>query len=124
PTGGSQVPATVTRLDVPATGGEAKCAVPSAELLAGADVAFDGVVTGIAGDQVTLEPSHWYAGLPTDTVVVTAPSEQMQQVASGVEFRKGDRYLVSASSGTVSLCGFSAPYSDELAAIYGEAFPT
>ncbi|KQW48654.1 hypothetical protein ASC77_07905 [Nocardioides sp. Root1257] len=121
-TTGGDPAASTTRLDVPATG-DAKCAVPSAELLASADVAFDGTVTGIVGDQVTLEPTHWYAGDPTDTVVVTAPSKQMQDVASGVEFRTGERYLVSASGDQVSLCGFSAPYSDELAAIFAEAFP-
>ena len=98
--------------------------VPNAEFLAGADVAFDGTVTGIVGDQVTLEPTRWYAGDPTDTVVVTAPSEQMQQVASAVTFTTGGRYLVSATKGNVSLCGFSAAYSDDLAAIYAEAFPT
>jgi RNA polymerase sigma factor (sigma-70 family) len=122
PTAGEPA-STTTRLDVPAAGGAAKCAVPSAELLASADVAFDGTVTGIVGDRVTLEPTHWYAGGPTDTVVVTAPSEQMQEVASGVQFRAGGRYLVSASGGQVSLCGFSAPYSDELATIFAKAFP-
>lgn len=121
PNGG--VPPSVTTLDVPAAAGLGKCMVPNAEVLSGADVAFDGTVTSIAGDRVTIEPSHWYAGDPTDEVVVTAPSEQMQQVASGVTFQVGDRYLVSATRGTVSLCGFSAPYSDRLAAVYAEAFP-
>ena len=97
--------------------------VPNAEVLSGADVAFDATVTAVDGDQVTLTPSAWYAGSPTDTVEVTAPSEQMQEVASGVVFRTGERYLVSATDGRVSLCGFSAPYSDELAAVYAEAFP-
>lgn len=120
---GTAAPASVTDLDVAATAGMGKCMVPNAEVLAGADVAFDGTVSGIVGDEVTLEPTRWYAGDPTDKVVVTAPSEQMQQVASAVSFQTGDRYLVSATGGQVTLCGFSAEYSDELAAIYAEAFP-
>ncbi len=113
-----------THLEVSAPAGSAKCMVPNAEVLASADVAFDGTVTGIVGDEVTLEPTHWYAGDPTETVVVTAPSVQMQRVASGVSFETGGRYLVSATDGQVSLCGFSAPYDEGLAAIYAEAFPT
>jgi hypothetical protein len=123
PTAGAPAPS-ATHLEVSAPAGSAKCAVPSAETLATAEVAFDGTVTGIVGEEVTLEPTHWYAGDPTDTVVVTAPSEQMQRVASGVTFEPGGRYLVSATAGQVSLCGFSAPYDEGLAAIYAEAFPT
>ncbi|WP_028644733.1 hypothetical protein [Nocardioides sp. URHA0020] len=113
---------TVTRLEVPPSAGAAKCMVPNAEVLATADTAFDGTVTSIVGDDVTLTPSHWYAGDETDTVVVTAPSEQMQQLVSGVRFQAGERYLVSASNGQVSLCGFSAAYGDDLAKVYAEAF--
>ena len=116
------VPLSVTQLEVPATAGAGKCLVPNAETLADADVAFDGTVTAIDGDQVTLDPSQWYAGESTDSVVVTAPSEQMQQVASAVAFEAGGRYLVSATDGQVSLCGFSAAYDDGLAAIYDQAF--
>src|SRR6478735_8389241 len=64
PTAGDPAPS-ATHLEVSATAGSAKCAVPSAETLAAAEVAFDGTVTGIVGDEVTLEPTHWYAGDPT-----------------------------------------------------------
>jgi len=120
---GGPAAASVTELDVPAGAGAGKCMVPNAEVLADADVAFDGTVTSIVGDVVTLEPTHWYAGGPTDIVEVTAPSEQLQRVASAVIFRTGERYLVSARDGHVTLCGFSAPYDEGLAAVYAEAFP-
>ena len=48
-----------------------------------ADVAFDGTVTAIDGDQVTLKPSQWYAGEPTDAVEVTAPSGRPTDVGCG-----------------------------------------
>lgn len=109
-------------LTVPDGGGAGKCMVPTAETLAQADVAFDGVVTSIEGDDVVLEPTTWYAGGPATAVVLDAPSEQMQQVASAVSFEAGGRYLVSAVGDDVTLCGFSAPYSNELAAVYQQAF--
>src|SRR6478735_8459245 len=122
PAAGPATPS-VTELDVPTTAGAGKCMVPNAEVLADADVAFDGTVTSIVGDRVTLDPAHWYAGDATDKVVVTAPNEQLQRVASAVVFRAGGRYLVSARDGHVTLCGFSAPYDEGLAAVYAEAFP-
>jgi hypothetical protein len=123
PTAVDPAPSAVTELEVSAAAGAAKCMVPNAEALSGADVAFDGTVTAIDGDLVRITPSKWYVGEPTETVEVTAPSRELQEVASGVVFRTGERYLVSATSGQVSLCGFSAPYSHDLQALYSEAFP-
>jgi hypothetical protein len=97
--------------------------VPSAEIVSQQTVAFDGTVTTIADGVVTLTPSHWYSGTATDLVRVRAPSEDMQQLVSAVKFEVGGRYLVSATDGEVTVCGFSAPYSAELASIYAEAFP-
>jgi hypothetical protein len=113
---------TSIELAVADSAGAGKCMVPNAEALAAADVAFDGTVTSVEGDNVVLEPTTWYAGGPATFVVLDAPSEQMQQVASGVSFEVGGRYLVSAVGSNVTLCGFSAPYSEELAAVYRQAF--
>ena len=115
---------TVTHLSAPdAAAYSAKCMVPNPEVIAAQTVAFDGTVTSIAGDTVVLTPTTWYAGEPTDTVEVQAPSADMQQLLSAVHFEQGGRYLVSATDGRVTLCGFSAAYSDDLAAIYTQAFP-
>ena len=40
----------------------------------------------------------------------------------GIAFEEGKRYLVSAVDGQVATCGLSAPYSEEMAAAYDEAF--
>jgi hypothetical protein len=115
---------TVTELSAPgAAAYAAKCMVPSAAIVSQQTVAFDGTVTTIADGVVTLTPSHWYAGTATDLVRVRAPSEDMQQLLSAVKFEVGGRYLVSATDGEVTVCGFSAPYSAELASIYAAAFP-
>jgi hypothetical protein len=115
---------TVTHLSAPdAAAYAAKCMVPNPEVVGEQTVAFDGTVTSITGDVVTLSPTTWYAGDPTDTVEVQAPSADMQRLLSAVSFEQGGRYLVSATGGRVTLCGFSAAYSDDLAAIYRQAFP-
>jgi hypothetical protein len=114
---------TVTELGAPDDAAyAARCLVPNAETLASQTVAFDGTVTAIADDSVTLAPTHWYAGKATDLVRVRAPSEQMQRLVGAVRFEDGGRFLVSATDGRLTLCGFTAAYTPELAALYEQAF--
>jgi hypothetical protein len=100
----------------------AKCAAPTAELLALQEIGFDGTVTSITDGLVTLEVGHWYRGGDADQVTVGAPPEDLQALLLAADFQEGQRYLVSASEGFVSVCGFTAAYSDDLAALYAEAF--
>lgn len=118
---------TVTELTVPAGGVPAKCMNPldnpgAPDILAGNTVAFDGTVTSISGEMVTLEPSTFYAGDDTDLVVVRAPDADTAALLSAVTFEEGERYLVSATEGAVTLCGFSGAYDPALAGLYDEAF--
>ena len=114
---------TVTELSAPSPAAyDAKCMVPSAETLAQQTVAFDGTVTTLADGVVTLSVGHWYAGDPTELVRVQAPAEELQDLVGAVEFEQGGRYLVSATNGQVTVCGFSGPYSADLAALYEQAF--
>jgi hypothetical protein len=115
---------TVTGLSAPDESAyDAKCMVPNAEILSQQSVAFDGTVTKVADDIVTLTPTTWYAGEPTDLVQVQAPPAELEGLLLAVDFKEGERYLVSATDGRVTVCGFSAPYSADLAALYGQAFP-
>ena len=101
----------------------AKCAVPTAELLSNQETAFDGTVTSLTDGLVTLDVGHWYRGGPADQVTVDAPPAEMQALLLAADFQVGQRYLVSANDGFVTVCGFTAAYSDDLAALYAEAFP-
>lgn len=114
---------TVTTLTVPATVGSVRCAVPSVDVLARQSLAFDGTVDDITNGIVTLTPTMFYAGEPTDRVQVQAPPEVLRQLILAVEFEVGQRYLVSASGGEVSVCGYSAAWSPSLEQMYVEAFP-
>jgi len=118
--GGSQ---TVTKLRAPGHEAyQARCMVPTAETLSRQTLAFDGTVKEIAGGVVTLAPRHFYAGSPTDLVTVEAPDADLRALIQAVKFDDGGRYLVSATDGEVSICGLSAPYSQQLAALYARAF--
>lgn len=100
-----------------------KCAVPSAETLATFDTAFEGTVTSIDGGVVTLQVDTWFAGTSQPaTVTVAAPSQDMKDLLMAVDFQQGKTYLVSASGDRVTLCGFTAPKTPDLEALYSQAF--
>lgn len=122
--GDDAVEESVTVLQPPAAGpGQARCAVPSPGILARQQLAFDGTVTQVADGEVTLEPAMFYAGEPTDLVVVKAPPAKLRDLLLTVDFEKGKRYLVAADRGRVSICGYSGPWSADLERLYLEAFP-
>ena len=94
----------------------------SARLIALQQTAFEGTVTALDDRLVTLSVEHWYRGGDADQVTIAATPAYLRALLQGADFEMGERYLVSASDGTVSVCGFTAPYSDELAALYAEAY--
>jgi len=100
----------------------AKCMVVSPEVLANQQVAFDGTVASITDGLVTLDVTSWYRGGDADQVTVQAPPADLAALISAADFQVGRRYLVSATDGFVSVCGFTAAYSENLAAMYAQAF--
>ncbi|WP_411286282.1 hypothetical protein [Lapillicoccus sp.] len=99
-----------------------KCAVPNAQTLEAFDTAFAGTVTSLGDDTVTLSVDQWYAGDEASTVTVAAPSQDLQDLLMAVDFQDGKSYLVSATDGRVTLCGYTAEDNPELQTIYDEAF--
>lgn len=119
--GGGSSEETVTALTAPA-GQAGRCMVPKPEVVAQQDVAFEGTVTSIEDGTVVLDPSTFYAGPETDVVTVEAPAEALQQLLVAVDFQVGETYLVSATGGQVTLCGFTGPVTPALESLYAEAF--
>ena len=114
---------TTTRLAAPQPEAyRARCMAPNAGTLARQTLAFDATVRSIEGGVVTLDPSHFYAGRATDLVTVRAPGADLRALVSAVKFEPGGRYLVAASGDTVAICGMSATWTPELAALYHRAF--
>lgn len=97
-----------------------KCKVPSADDVAAQEIAFEGTVVSIADGVVTLDPITFYKGPATDRVRVDEPDRNMTEMP--VDFKVGEKYIVGATDGFVSICGLSGPATDELRALYDEAF--
>jgi hypothetical protein len=124
-------PSTTTAVGAPVKGQttqltvstEARCvAQPTAELLAQYDQAFEGEVTAIEGDTVTLQTTDVYNGQVGETVQVTAPPAGFDKLINQLQFQVGGTYLVSAYQGSVSMCGFSGPATGELQSLFQKAF--
>lgn len=111
----------VMTLQAPSMG--AKCAAPTPELLSQFDTAFEGTVTSVDGDVVTLAPTEVFAGEKADEVEVVGSGIDPRALGGVVTFEVGQTYYVSASDGQVSACGFSGSASDEsLQQLYDVAF--
>jgi hypothetical protein len=127
-----QPPSATAKLGTPAAGQTteltaasqaSRCAaVPTAEMLAQYDQAFQGTVTAIEGDTVTLEATGVYNGQVGETVQVTAQAAGLDQLIQQVKFQVGGTYLVSAYQGSVSMCGYSGPATGELRSLFQKAF--
>jgi len=113
---------TVTDLTMPAAAA-GRCMIPNAKLLQSAAYAFDGTVTAIDRGLVTLEVDAWFAGGETDLVEVDQSSADLNALIGAPMFTEDQRFLVAGTQdGSVMVCGFSGPYSADLAALYAKAF--
>jgi hypothetical protein len=98
------------------------CMMFDVETLKQAPVAFSGTVASVDDSGATLDVDHWYKGGEADQVVLEHEGSATQVALDGVSFEKGKRYLVSATDGTVNICGYSGPWTEDLAAQFDQAF--
>lgn len=120
--GGTEDQVVITQLRAPAAAGGVRCMVPTAEVLAGQEVAFAGTVEKITDGTVVLAPSTFYAGDEADRVEVAASAPEMTALVGAVDFEVGESYLVAANDGQVTVCGFSGPATPQLQRLYDDAF--
>lgn len=113
---------TVLALSLPPSDAAGSCMMFDVAFLAQMPVAFAGSVTAIDADQVTLDVDRWYRGGDADLVTVAVPPQQTSAALDGVDFRQGERYLVTATDGTVNGCGFSGPAEPQLEQAFEQAF--
>lgn len=121
--GSSPEPApTSVTLAAPDSNAMSSCMVFDVAILRTMPVALSGSVSAIEADAVILDVDRWYAGGSADQVRLTT-SGVSPALDGGPAFEVGQRYLISASEGVVSSCGYSGAYSEQLAESYREAFP-
>ena len=118
---GGEDPTTLA-LELPPSDVASSCVVFDVQFLAEMPVAFAGTVTAIDGEQITLDVDRWYRGGDADLVTVAVAEGQTSAALDGVDFREGERYLVSATDGTVNGCGFSGPAEPQLEQAFEQAF--
>lgn len=104
-----------------AAGSAQRCAPPDAAGLAKLDAAFEGTVTGIAGNEVSLRPEVVFTGPAHDSVVVMAPKTIAEMLP--VDFEKGQEYVVAVDGGVVQLCGYTTAATPSVEKLYTDAFP-
>ena len=90
--------------------------------LAQMTVALAGTATAVSEGEVRLDVSRWYRGGDAGTVVLRNAPEQQQSLVGATDFAVGEDYLVSASDGSVSVCGLTGPVSPDLQAAYDQAY--
>lgn len=124
--GGDRAPAgddpTTLALELPPSDAAGSCVMFDVQFLAGMPVAFGGTVSALGDERVTLEVDRWYRGGDADQVTVAIPDGQSSAALDGVDFRVGERYLVTATGGTVNGCGFSGPADAQLEQAFEQAF--
>lgn len=123
--GGAQAPERAPTTLTLKAGGDgtsmASCVPVEAQYMRDMPVAFGGTVTAVTGSTVTIDVDRWYRGGDADVVTLTNDTAANVSI-DGVEFVPGERYLVTATDGTVNACGFSGPATPDLQRIFDEAF--
>ena len=121
--GGATVAApTVTDLSLGTQDAMAMCIQFTVETLSPMPVAFSGEVTEKSADAIVIDVDTWYRGGDSDQVRLQAPDMSVTSLGSSIDFQEGSRYLVTATDGTVNYCGFSGPWTQDLADAYVAAF--
>ncbi len=113
----------VTTLALPVGSGTSmnSCVPFDVQFLRDMPVAFSGSATEVSDDGVTLEVDRWYKGGDADVVRLT--NYDLSTVSlDGFTFDQGDRYLITATEGTINFCGFSGPWTQDLADAFDKAF--
>lgn len=110
-------------LELSAGGGDAmaSCMEFDPAYLAEMPVAFEGTVTDVDGDRITLDVDQWFKGGDAEEVALLAP-QGLEALIGGIPFEVGGQYLISASEGQVNYCGFSGEATTELRAGFEAAF--
>jgi hypothetical protein len=109
-------------LDLPAPDATASCLPFDVATLAGMSPAFAGTVVEVDEDSVLLDVDRWYAGGDAERVELAARGGDAVALGYGIDFLRGERYLVTAAQGTVNGCGYSGPATPEFERAFDEAF--
>lgn len=90
--------------------------------LANRDLALEGTLASINGEQVTFTVNRWFTGGTGEEITLDANGLTGITSAGGPGFEVGQRYLVSGSGGFVWGCGFTMTYDTNIANQWATVF--
>lgn len=99
-----------------------RCIPVTSESVARMPLALRGTAVTVADDEVVLDVEEWYVGGDAGQVRLEPGGPVGPTLFGDVAYAEGESYLITASEGRVSVCGFSGPATPELQAIYDAAF--
>jgi len=100
----------------------ASCIRFGAAILTDVPVAFAAKAVSVGPDTVTLDVTHWYAGGTAQVVTLSTPGNNTSVALDGVTFEAGKDYLVPATGGTVTSCGYGGEANPTLQRAYTTAY--
>ena len=108
-------------------GGAASCVELYDESTLGSrEVAFDGTVNAVEGDDITFTVNEWYRGGDTSEVTLAGANMLGGVTSAGtaLPLEVGARLLVAGDGGFAWACGFTQPYAPAVAATWADTFDT
>jgi len=99
----------------------ASCLPFEVAFLAEMPVAFEGTVTGVEGETVTLTVDRWFKGGEASEVNLVSQAGSVALIG-GVDLAVGGQYLITATDGVVNACGYSSESTPEMRAAFEQAF--
>jgi len=92
--------------------------------IANREMAFDGTVVAVNGDDVTFEVNQWFRGGSAEETTVGGASGlgTLTSVGEAVALEPGTRLLVAGDQQFAWSCGFTQPYDADVAADWERAF--
>lgn len=123
---GDDAEETITGGEALGGGGSFDCMPYDEAVLAAQEMAFDGTLTAGSADgtEVTFDVHSWFRGGGGETITLQSGGllDPDAQALIGTALEVGERYLISASGGVVSACGYSYTYDTALAADWAVLF--
>jgi hypothetical protein len=102
--------------------GPSLCIKTTVAALKATSVAFSGSVTSVTKTSATLTVDHWYRGGTSKQVIVTLPKPGVVMPGGVLNWQMHTRYLVTASHGVIDGCGYTMPWTAQIAKLYAKAF--
>ena len=92
--------------------------------IANREMAFDGNVIAVNGDEVTFEVNQWFGGGTADETTVGGAGGlgTLTSVGEAFALEPGTRLLVAGDQQFAWSCGFTQPYDPDVAADWERAF--